>query len=107
MWDDSCQLAFTNLKNALTHAPILKYPDFSPAAKQFQLYTNASAAGIGAVLEQCGHVIAYASRTLSESEKHYSVIQKECLAVVHALKQFRHYLLGREFSIITDHAPLQ
>ena len=107
VWDDSCQLAFTNLKNALTHAPILKYPDFSPAAKQFQLYTDASAAGIGAVLEQCGHVIAYASRTLSDSEKHYSVIQKECLAVVHALKQFRHYLLGREFSIITDHAPLQ
>ena len=87
-------------------APILKYPDFLPAAKEFQLYTDASATGIRAVLEQCGCVIAYTSRMLSESEKHYSVIQKECLAVVYALKQFWHYLLGRKFSIITNHAPL-
>ena len=107
VWDDACQLAFTTLKTALMKAPILKYPDFSPASKQFQLYTDASATGIGAVLEQCGHVIAYTSRALSEPEKNYSVIQKECLAVVHSLKQFRHYLLGRKFSIITDHAPLQ
>ena len=63
--------------------------------------------GIRAVLEQSGHVNAYASRTLSGSEKNYSVIQKECLAVVYALKQFRHYLLGRPFAVITDHAPLQ
>ena len=45
-----CQLAFTNLKHALTQAPILKYPDFSPSVKQFQLYTDANATGIGAVL---------------------------------------------------------
>ena len=56
------------------------------------------------MLEQDGHVIAYASRSLSSAEQHYSVIQKECLAVVFALKQFRHYLLGR---LVTDHALLQ
>ena len=97
VWDNLCQLAFTNLKNALIHASILKYPNFSPAAKQFQLYTDVSATGIGAVLEQCGHIIAYAIRALSESEKHYSIIHKECtcLAVVRALKQFHHYLLCR------------
>ena len=77
VWDDSCQLAFITLKDPLMHAPILKYPDLSPASKQFQLYTDASATGIGAVLEQCGHIIAYTSRALSESEKNYSVIQKE------------------------------
>ena len=57
--------------------------------------------------EQSTHVIAYVSRALSKSEQNYSVIQKECLALVYALKQFRHYLLGRPFKIITDHAPLQ
>ena len=43
----------------------------------------------------------------TKSEQNYSVIQRECLALVHALKQFRHYLLGRPFKILTDHAPLQ
>ena len=65
------------------------------------------ATGIDAVLEQSTHVIAYVSRALSKSEQNYSVIQKECLALVYALKQFRHYLLGRPFKIITGHAPLQ
>lgn len=106
-WTLACQTSFEQLKYFLTHAPILKYPDFSTSAQSFQLYTDASATGIGAVLEQSGHVIAYASRTLTGSEKNYSVIQRECLAVVYALKQFRHYLLGRPFAIVTDHAPLQ
>ena len=63
-WSPSCQSAFNNLKDALTSAPILKYPDFSPSAKPFNLYTDASATGIGGVLEQSGHVIAYVSRAL-------------------------------------------
>ena len=52
-------------------------------------------------------MIAYASRTLTKSERNYSVIQKECLAIVYATKQFRHYLLGRQFQLHIDHAPLQ
>ena len=71
------------------------------------VYTDASSTGIGAVLEQDNHVIAYASRTLTKPERQYSVIQRECLAVVYALKQFRHYLVGRSFNLVTDHAPLQ
>jgi len=59
------------------------------------------------VLEQSGNIVAYTSRALSTLEQNYSVIQKEGLAVVHVLKQFRHYLLGRHFSIITDYALLQ
>ena len=52
-------------------------------------------------------MIAYASRALTKSEKQYSVIQHECLALVYALKQFCHYLIGRSFNLITDHVPLQ
>ena len=73
------------------------------------LQTDANAVGLGAVLEQNGHPIVYASISLTSSERNYSVIQCECLAIVFALilKQFRHYLLGRPFQLCTDHAPLQ
>ena len=63
--------------------------------------------GAHSVLEQGGRVIAYASRALNQLEKQYSTIQKECLAAVYAMKQFRHYLLGRPFQLMTDHASLQ
>ena len=106
-WNSTCQSTFNNLKDVLIQAPILKYPDFTPLAKPFHIYTDASATGIGAVLEQSSHVVAYVSRALSKAEQNYSVIQKECLALVYALKQFQHYLRGRPFKILTDHAPLQ
>ena len=66
-----------------------------------------SAVGIGAVLEQDGHPVAYVSRALKKAAKNYSVIQQECLAIVFAMKQFRHYLFGWPFTILIDHAPLQ
>ena len=86
-WNPSCQSAFDNLKDALTQALILKYPDFTASANPFHLYTDASATEIGAVLEQSTHFIAYVSRALSKSEQNYSVIQKECLTLVYDLKQ--------------------
>ena len=55
-----------------------------------------SAIGLEAVLQLGGEVVAYASRTLTQAERNYSVIQHECLAIIYALKQFRHYLLGRQ-----------
>ena len=88
-------------------APVLVYPSFSPDATEFVLQTDASAVGLGAVLEQSGHPIVYASRSLTSSEHNYSVIQRECLTIVFALKQFHHYLLGCPFQLCTDHAPLQ
>ena len=106
-WTEDCQHAFTTLKHNLLQPPILSYPHFHSTAKQFVVYTDASDFGLGAVLEQNNCVIAYASRTLTKSERNYNVIQKECLAIVYATKQFRHYLLGRQFQIQTDHAPLQ
>ncbi|KAL5510662.1 hypothetical protein EMCRGX_G006248 [Ephydatia muelleri] len=97
-WEENCQQSFQVLKDALTQAPILCYPCFK---RGFTLQTETSAVGIGAVLEQEGHVIAYASRSLTPPESQYSVIERECLAVV------LHYLLGRPFSLHTDHQPLQ
>ena len=75
--------------------------------KPITLCTDASSHGLGAVLEQNGHAIAYYSRSLKISEKNYSVVEQECLAIVEALKRFRHYLQGRKFQIFTDHKPLE
>lgn len=87
---------------------MLTYPDWEKG--KFKLMTDASQFAIGAVLSQgeSSHEkpIAYASRTLNKAETNYSVIQKELLAIIWAVKHFRPYLYGRHFSIITDHRPL-
>ena len=108
-WNDAREEAFNLLKAYLTCDPILKYPDFD---KEFILQTDASDYGVGAVLSQIqedghDHPIAYASATLNKHERNYSVTEKECLAVVFAVKVFRPYLLGpKPFTVVTDHAPL-
>jgi hypothetical protein len=107
VWDDKTEAAFNELKTLLTTAPLLQYPDFT---KPFVLTTDASNEALGAVLSQ-GPVgsdlpIAYASRTLIGPEKDYSTIDKELLSIVWACKYFRHYILGRRITIVTDHRPL-
>ena len=103
VWTEECQKAFQRLKG-LSQAPVICYPSL---IKDFESQTDASAVGLGAILEQDGHVVAYASRSLTQAERQYSVIERECLAVLYAVKQFRHYLLGRAFVLHTDHQPLQ
>jgi hypothetical protein len=92
----------------LTEAPILAHPDFS---QPFILDTDASDVAIAAVLSQKidgnEHVIAYASRTLSKSEKKYCVTRKELLALVYHVKHFKHYLYGKQFLARTDHGSLK
>ena len=104
IWDDECQISFNRLKDLLTNSPVLCYPSLD---QDFILYTDASGNGLGAVLEQEGRVVSYASRTLTKAERNYSTIEKECLALVFGTKQFRHYLLGRKFKIVTDNCPLK
>ena len=107
-WTDTCQRSFDGLRHALMSAPILVNPDFS---RSFILDTDASDLSIGAVLSQNINgeekVCAYASRSLSKSERKYCVTRKELLAVIHFVKHFRHYLYGRKFLIRTDHSSLR
>ena len=75
--------------------------------KPFDVYCDASGSGLGCVLMQEGRVIAYASRQLKRHEEHYPTHDLELAAVVHALKIWRHYLLGSECHIFTDHKSLK
>lgn len=99
---------FRHCQNLLTNDPILQFPDFG---KEFNVRCDASNFAIGGVLSQgpigSDKPIAYASRTLNDSETKYSTIEKELLAIVWVTKYFRPYLYGRRFNIITDHKPLQ
>ena len=88
-WNDSAEESFLKLKRKLVSAPVLKCPDFQ---KKFTLCTDASGLGLGAVLEQDNHAVAYYSRSLRNSERNHSAIELECLAMVEALKRFRHYV---------------
>ena len=107
-WDQTCQTSFETLKTALTHAPVLQYPD---PKLRFILDTDASSVGVGAVLSQIHdgveHVVAYFSRTLSAPERNYCVTRRELLAVVDAVRHFHLYLYGSEFTIRSDHSALQ
>lgn len=92
------EAAFQQLKQALTSAPVLGLPDFS---KQFTVETNASDAGIAAVLSQEGHPIAYLSKALGPRSKGLSTYEKECMAILLAVDHWRSYLQHQEFLILT------
>ncbi|GFW47134.1 retrovirus-related Pol polyprotein from transposon 297 [Trichonephila clavipes] len=103
IWSIEAQKAFDAVKSAITKAPVLKFPDFK---KPFELFTDASSIGVGAVLSQEQRPVVFASRTLNAAERNYTVTERECLAVVWALNKFRTYLGFLPIKIITDHAAL-
>jgi ribonuclease HI len=70
--------------------------------KVFSIYCDASGQGLGCVPKQDGHVVAYASRQLRKHEAHYLTHDLELAAVVHALKIWRHYLMGKRSELYTD-----
>ena len=107
-WSERSGEAFQKLKELLLTPPILKIAE---PIKQYVLQTDASEQGLGAVLGQIGedseeHPVAFPSRKFLPREKNYSVIEKECLAIVWSLQVFHVYLYGQKFSIETDHQPL-
>jgi len=103
-WTPECEHSFQTLKQKLTTTPILALPDIQ---KDFVVYCDASRQGLGCVLMQDGRVIAYASRQLKDHEQRYPTHDLELAAVVHALKIWRHYLIGNKCDIYTDHKSLK
>ncbi|UYV75642.1 hypothetical protein LAZ67_13000830, partial [Cordylochernes scorpioides] len=108
-WDDKCQKAFTSLKESLTQHPVLHlYKDELPC----QVYCDASTLGIAGVLKQVhsagkAYPVQYFSRALRVHERNYTISELECLAIVESVEKFRVYLMGRKFTIFSDHHALQ
>jgi transposase InsO family protein len=107
VWSDKCEQSFVTLKAAFESPPVLAFPDFT---LPFKLMCDASDVGLGALLFQTqggiDRLIAAHSRLLSPAERNYTVMEKECLAIVFACDHFREYLLGAPFLVETDHQAL-
>ena len=108
VWTRQCEEAFRNLKTALIGPCVLQ---IAVPTEAFLLQTDASGVGLGAVLSQGKNgeerPVAYASRKLLPRESHYAVIERECLAIVWAVKYFHVYLCGQQFTLQSDHKPLK
>jgi len=104
VWSQECVVAFTALRHLLTTTPVLAQPNIE---KPFDFFCDASSTVLGCVLMHEGRVIAYASRQLRKHEVNYPTHDLELAAVVHALKLWRHYLLGNLCHIYTDHKSLK
>jgi hypothetical protein len=104
VWCEACEKAFHTLRQHLTSAPVLVQPDNS---KPFEVFCDTSGTVLGCVLMQEGRVIVYASRALRPHEINYLTHDLELAAIVHALKIWRHYLMGNHCTIFTDHKSLK
>jgi hypothetical protein len=103
-WTEECQTSFEELKKCLTSALVLILLDLT---KKFDIYCDASCRGLGCVFIQEGQVVCYASRQLRKHEENYPTHDLELAAVVHALKIWRHYLIGHRCEIYSDHKSLK
>ncbi|CAG8670987.1 7232_t:CDS:2, partial [Paraglomus occultum] len=110
VWGKAQEKAMQWIKDALTTAPVLAYPNMKTP---FSLTTDASDIGLGAILSQFDieeedveYVVQYASKALSPAERNYNTTHREGLAVIWGTKKFERYLRGREFIIYTDHSAL-
>ncbi|CAM8882492.1 unnamed protein product [Rhodiola kirilowii] len=104
VWTPQASNAFESLKAALTQAPTLALPDFT---KSFEIQSDASGEGMGAILLQGHKPIAYFSNQFNRSMQQASTYVRELCALVSAIQKWRHYLLGTRFTIHTDHQPLR
>ncbi|XP_042008927.1 uncharacterized protein LOC121757445 [Salvia splendens] len=103
-WSLAAEESFSALKEAMTKAPVLRLPDFG---KLFCVETDASDSGIGAVLLQDDHPVAFYSKKLGPRRRVASTYHKELYAIVEAVQKWRQYLLGREFVIRSDQKSLK
>jgi len=103
VWTTVHNTAFQALKTALTSQPVLRHVNIS---EPFELVSDASLVGTGAVLLQEGQPVAYTSKKFSSAEKNYTTTEQEMLGVVRALQDWRHYFGCSDLTVVTDHNPL-
>jgi hypothetical protein len=103
-WTPRHGASFQELDNRLTTAPVLMMPDVE---RLFSIYCDASGQGLGSVLMQDGHVVAYGSRQLMKHGEKYQTRDLELAAVVHALKIWGHYIIGKRCEVYSDHKSLK
>ncbi|CAI6374637.1 unnamed protein product [Macrosiphum euphorbiae] len=103
-WGETQIKAFNVLKCALTSEPLLQYFDLN---KKCTLSVDASKDGLGAVLLQNDYPVAYASKTLNDTQKQYAQIEKELLAILYGCERFKQYIYGKNINIESDHKPLE
>ena len=103
-WTEVHDVAFEKIKEAVTTAPVLRY--FDPN-EETVLQCDASDTGLGASLMQKGQPVAYASRSLIDTERNYAQIEKELLAIVFGTEKFNQYTYGRRVIVESDHKPLE
>jgi hypothetical protein len=108
VWNEAAGAAFDKLRTCLVSAPILATPDFD---QPFVIQCDASDRALGAVLTQGEgrneRVIAFLSKKFTAPQRKYAATEKECLAVLVAIKKFRQYVEGSKFTVITDCAALK
>jgi hypothetical protein len=102
-WEEVHENAFQTMKKILSRETLLVYPDFS---QPFEIHTDASHTQLGAVISQKGRPIAFYSRKLNPAQTRYTTTERELLAIVETLKEFRNILLGQQITIYTDHQNL-
>ena len=107
-WSKQCQSAFLKVKTSLVSPPTLVHHSLK---LPIGISCDASSTGLGVVLfhhypDGSERPIAYASKTLSDTERRYSQIEKEGLGIVYGIQKFYKYLCGRKFTLVTDHKPL-
>ena len=103
-WGGKQQHAFDTLKEKISSAPVLALPNLR---QPFEIQTDASNYAMGAVLLQYGKPICFHSETFNGAVINYPTYDKELYALVQSVKKWKHYLLGKETIIHTDHQPLQ